>query len=147
MYLVVLLLPLLQGPDLFLPEIVLPLPNTNMAFAPLSYLVSLMHTCHTSLPSSLFVYLVVLLLLLLQGPDLVLPEVILPLHGVLECLVVLLELLVVSPERLDLGLPLSIGPDQPHEGVLQLDVEVVAVVKGGLHVGFHGWKERRRMWV
>ena len=73
----------------------------------------------------------------LPSPDLILPEVILPLHGVLEGLVSLLQLLVVIPERVDLVLPVGVGADQALEGVRQLLVEGVARVERCLQVGLH----------
>ena len=72
-----------------------------------------------------------------NSPDLIFPEVILTLHGVLEGLVSLLQLLVVVPERVDLILPVGVGADQTPDCVRQLLVEGVASVESRLQVGLH----------
>merc|ERR1712080_385479 len=82
--------------------------------------------------------LVVLLLSLLQGLDLVLPQVVLPLHGGDEGVVVLPESFVVAAQTLDLRLAVIVGPDKSVDGILELVVEVVAGVVGGVQIALHG---------
>ena len=87
--------------------------------------------------------LVVLLLLLLERPDLVLPEVVLALHGVLEGIVVAPQLVVVAPQRVDLALAVVVGVEQGGQRVLQLRVEAPAVLERRLDLGLHGWRKRK----
>ena len=50
---------------------------------------------------------------------------------------ILSQLVVVSPQTVDLLLPLGVGVDQPHDGVPQLVVEGVAGIIGGIEVVVH----------
>ena len=66
-----------------------------------------------------------------------LPEIILPGGGALKGVVILSQLVVVSPQTVDLLLPLGVGVDQPHDGVPQLIVEGVTGIVGGIEVVVH----------
>merc|ERR1711934_392068 len=85
---------------------------------------------------------VVLLLLLLKRLDLVLAEIILTGGGHFQSIVVLLQLVVVSPEAVDLGLAVSVGLHQAGEGILQLGLEAIAGIKACCDVTF-----RHRFWL
>merc|ERR1711934_28062 len=85
---------------------------------------------------------VVLLLLLLKRLDLVLAEIILTGGGHLQSIVVLLQLVVVSPESVDLGLPVVVGLHQAGEGILQLGLEAIAGIEACADVTF-----RHRFWL
>merc|ERR1711934_1161186 len=85
---------------------------------------------------------VVLLLLLLKRLDLVLAEIILTGGGHFQSIVVLLQLVVVSPEAVDLGLAVSVGLHQAGEGILQLGLEAIAGIEACCDVTF-----RHRFWL
>merc|ERR1712200_387542 len=85
---------------------------------------------------------VVLLLLLLKRLDLVLAEIILTGGGHLQSIVVLLQLIVVSPEGVDLGLPIVVGLHQAGESILQPVVEAIAGIEACADVTF-----RHRFWL
>ena len=99
--------------------------------------------------------LVVLLSPLLQGLDLVLPKVergqwrldiipevwlpetVLPLCGVLQSLVVSLQLVVVSSQGLNLTLAIIVSGQQSLQSVSQLGVETVPGIEGGSKIVLH----------
>merc|ERR1712037_495425 len=85
---------------------------------------------------------VVLLLLLLKRLDLVLAEIILTGGGHFQSIVVLLQLIVVSPKAVDLGLAVSVGLHQAGEGILQLGLEAIAGIEACCDVTF-----RHRFWL
>merc|ERR1711934_666186 len=85
---------------------------------------------------------VVLLLLLLKRLDLVLAEIILTGGSHFQSIVVLLQLVVVSPEAVDLGLAVSVGLHQAGEGILQLGLEAIAGIEACCDVTF-----RHRFWL
>merc|ERR1711934_821768 len=85
---------------------------------------------------------VVLLLLLLKRLDLVLAEIILTGGGHFQSIVVLLQLVVVPPEAVDLGLAVSVGLHQAGEGILQLGLEAIAGIEACCDVTF-----RHRFWL
>ena len=50
---------------------------------------------------------------------------------------ILPELVVVRPQPVNLPLPVVVGVDQTHDGVLQLVVEGVTRIVGGVQVVVH----------
>ena len=51
---------------------------------------------------------------------------------------ILPELVMVRPQPVNLPLPVVVGVDQAHDGVLQLVVEGVTGIVGGVQVVVHG---------
>merc|ERR1719414_2290774 len=89
---------------------------------------------------------VVLRLLLLKRLDLVLAEIILTGGGHFQSIVVLLQLVVISPQGVNLGLAVSVSLHQAGEGVLQLGVEAIAGIEACADVTFRHlfWRLRIR---